>query len=993
MSTPFTLRFPTALDDADSLGIASNDAGGALAAPGLGIGAASFAMASLSDANEFGASGPITIDDEIIYYESRSGVTFSGLTRAREGTSEAAHSTGAVVEQNITASYHNTISAAVRAIETKLGYDASTPPGGGASLISDNAGRSAWRELVAGDIPDLSASYQPLDADLTAIAALTTTAFGRSLLTQADAAAARTAIGAGTSSFDGAFASLSGKPTTLSGYGITDAANNGVVTGSGLTMATARLLGRTTASSGAVEEITVGAGLSLSGGSLTASGTSPGGSSGNLQFNNAGAFGGSTWAYSASANWTMTGTPAALKNALLLHELASTPTNGVDGAPVLLQLHTLGGLTDYYQLGYTNDDGQAIANFQSGNKLVFQFFDAAVGIGQAELHPGGTLGFVLSATYWGGVGEKSAEVYGLALSDSGLFSGAIWPLTYQAGGVTQSAPASALADGSVPVSHVHFYLDEAANELKAKWKESGGAVLTATLNGGGGGLTIGTTTITSGTNTKVLYNNAGVVGEYTITGTGNVAMSASPTFTGTLIAATISPTAFVSTPVSPSSLTADQNDYAGATGLINRFSTNSDSRFVSGMTPGTDGQVVIDLNVGSFDFTYQNSSGNSTAAYRFTTANGADLILRPNEWGLRVYDGTTQRWRVANLTQSKNTTWTGTWIQTSAEANAIVSGPNGTTNPVFRVINSTSSQADGVSITGLAAGAGTTIAAISGGANSFLTFTSKGTGINAFTSNSNGDLLRMGSNGTYYWNDGGSGPSLTLAGSPTRGSVYLSFQTRAGHPMLVTQSRGMFGWGSWDAVWAESADTGLVRFAAGVVRVNTGQTSGIANTAGGSFLIGASTDSLTGNFTVMSSNAATNSVADVARLGVNSTGTAAAGFGGRLSLSAETSTTNDQQAGSLGWLWTDATHASRTGAITFSTVSAAGSDTERLRVDHNGLTLAAVLFANLASTNGILSYCSDCAVTSGADNTCAGSGTGALAIRLNGTWRCFIAQN
>lgn len=164
-------------------------------------------------------------------------------------------------------------------------------------------------------------------------------------------------------------------------------------------------------------------------------------------------------------------------------------------------------------------------------------------------------------------------------------------------------------------------------------------------------------------------------------------------------------------------------------------------------------------------------------------------------------------------------------------------------------------------------------------------------------------------------------------------------------------------------------------------------------TSDGKLLVGSPGASVTGNFTAMASNAATNSIVDIARLGVNSTGTAAAGFGGSLSLSAETSTTNDQQAGSLGWLWTDATHASRTGAVTISTVSAAGSNTERLRIDHNGLTLAAVLFANLASTNGILSYCSDCAVTSGADNTCAGSGTGALAIRLNGTWRCFIAQN
>lgn len=45
------------------------------------------------------------------------------------------------------------------------------------------------------------------------------------------------------------------------------------------------------------------------------------------------------------------------------------------------------------------------------------------------------------------------------------------------------------------------------------------------------GLTVGTTTITSGTTTKVLYDNAGVLGEYTISGSGNVAMTTSPVFT------------------------------------------------------------------------------------------------------------------------------------------------------------------------------------------------------------------------------------------------------------------------------------------------------------------------------------------------------------------------------------------------------------------------------------------------------------------------------
>lgn len=52
--------------------------------------------------------------------------------------------------------------------------------------------------------------------------------------------------------------------------------DDGAVTTSGLTMATARLLGRTTASTGAVEQITVGAGLSLSAGALTATGSGSG---------------------------------------------------------------------------------------------------------------------------------------------------------------------------------------------------------------------------------------------------------------------------------------------------------------------------------------------------------------------------------------------------------------------------------------------------------------------------------------------------------------------------------------------------------------------------------------------------------------------------------------------------------------------------------------------------------------------------------------------
>lgn len=86
-------------------------------------------------------------------------------------------------------------------------------------------------------------------------------------------------------------------PVANGGTGATDAgtaranlsaAASGAVTGSGLTMATSRLLGRTTAATGAIEEISIGAGLALSGGSLSSTALS----STNLQ------------EFSASGTWT-----------------------------------------------------------------------------------------------------------------------------------------------------------------------------------------------------------------------------------------------------------------------------------------------------------------------------------------------------------------------------------------------------------------------------------------------------------------------------------------------------------------------------------------------------------------------------------------------------------------------------------------------------------------------------------------------------------------
>lgn len=61
--------------------------------------------------------------------------------------------------------------------------------------------------------------------------------------------------------------------------------------------------------------------------------------------------------------------------------------------------------------------------------------------------------------------------------------------------------------------------------------DEGGGVVSIDTGGGTSGLEIDVTTIASGTTTRILYDNAGVLGEYAISGTGNVAMTDTPVFT------------------------------------------------------------------------------------------------------------------------------------------------------------------------------------------------------------------------------------------------------------------------------------------------------------------------------------------------------------------------------------------------------------------------------------------------------------------------------
>jgi hypothetical protein len=185
---------------------------------------------------------------------------------------------------------------------------------------------------------------------------------------------------------------------------------------------------------------------------------------------------------------------------------------------------------------------------------------------------------------------------------------------------TDEVPFAELTTGVTLTTPVQGSIEWDGNRMYLT--DAGGRETVAYLSdvGGGGGITIGTSTITSGTNTRILYNNSGIVGEYTLTGSGtSVAMGTSPIFvtditTPKIIGGTANTSKITNVGSTNASVTAG---IAHEWGIGNNGTTIGMSLFHSnqlllGTTTAPGGALAIPFRIGSGTNTIDIGSYNAT---------------------------------------------------------------------------------------------------------------------------------------------------------------------------------------------------------------------------------------------------------------------------------------------------------------------------------------------------------------------------------------------
>lgn len=168
-----------------------------------------------------------------------------------------------------------------------------------------------------------------------------------------------------------------------------------------------------------------------------------------------------------------------------------------------------------------------------------------------------------------------------------------------------------------------------------------------------GAITIGSTTIASGTTTRILYDNAGVVGEYTLTGSGTVvAMQTSPS----LITPLLGVATATSVAVGGGSIGSDALEITGTTTFNGNVTYNAASLILSGNISAA-AWTTAGLRYKGVAFSATDTSSSGTVAAAYTNLFGVGTILASSATTYTNYYNTYFQDPVA----STNVTMTNKW--------------------------------------------------------------------------------------------------------------------------------------------------------------------------------------------------------------------------------------------------------------------------------------------------------------------------------------------
>lgn len=179
------------------------------------------------------------------------------------------------------------------------------------------------------------------------------------------------------------------------------------------------------------------------------------------------------------------------------------------------------------KLTNTSNGTSALASWQANNGTANASFGIG-GTGHTAVANIQNKAFVVSESGLAGIALETLsatpiDFYINSVRAGGFTSGAAFtlntPLAVASGGTNCAAASGTCLDNITAFASTGFI------------QRTGAGTYSFSAAPPAGSITVGTTTVASGTTTRVLFDNAGVLGEYTISGSGNVAMTTSPSFT------------------------------------------------------------------------------------------------------------------------------------------------------------------------------------------------------------------------------------------------------------------------------------------------------------------------------------------------------------------------------------------------------------------------------------------------------------------------------